>query len=149
LSSKGQGILYSFGPLSVRQIGKHMDVVWSSATFEQQHTFQNVLALDSTTPYLVFVGMKSDIDIANCIVFAVASFSDWKSGRVTLDALGPQVVVFRTEGVPLYNRTDSAQLCIGNVSHSANAAVAWVRLFDYEMLSVDIERDVDDAWERV
>lgn len=149
LSSKGQGILYSFGPLSVRLIGKHVDIVWSSATFEQQHTFQNVLALDSTTPYLVFVGMKSDTDIPNCIVFAVASFSDWKSGRVTLDSLGPQVVVFRTDGAPLYNITDSVQLCIGNVSHSANAAVAWVRIFDYELLSVDVERDVDDAWERV
>lgn len=150
LSSKGQGILYSFGPLSVRQIGKHMDIVWTSATFERQYTFQNVLALDSTTPYLVFVGIKSDTDTPNCIVFAVASFSDWKSGRVTLDSLGPQVVVFRTEGgTPLYNLTDSVQLCIGNVSHSANAAVAWVRIFDYELLSVDVERDVDDSWERV
>jgi len=150
LSSKGQGILYSFGPLSVRLIGKHVDIVWASATFEQQYTFQNVLALDSTTPYLVFVGMKSDIDTANCIVFAVASFSDWKSGRVTLNSLGPQVVVFRTENMAsLYNLTDSVQLCIGNVTHSANAAVAWVRIFDYELLSKDIERDVDDAWERV
>ena len=176
LSSSGQGVLYSFGPLTVNTIGKHINIQWSSATFQTKYTFENVLALDTITPYLVFVGMKSDLDTIdpNRILVAVGSFSDWKAGRVSLEIkpseftkktekingvrglkesdiqLGHQSMTHMTKNLsPLYNTSDSAQLCIGNASHAANAAIIRLRVFDYELETMDVIRETMDSWERL
>jgi hypothetical protein len=152
LSASGQGILFTFGPLSVVVVGKHVRFQWTSATLDVQHTFENVLALDSNTPYLASVNMRSDLEniFPNRITFYIASFTDWRSGRVTTEKFGNQGATFITaKQSALYSETDSAQLCIGNAVHSANAAVAWIRIFDYEHTSVDAVRDTLNSWERV
>jgi len=151
LSSSGQGVLLNFGPCMVSLVGKILRIQWTSATLEKSHSFENILDLDSSTPYLLCIGMKSDLETIspNRLVFAVASISDWISGRVGFEVIGPNIVSFITDNFnPLYNISDSFQLCIGDVTHSANAAIAWVRFFDYEMESVDIVRDCTNSWER-
>ena len=102
--------------------------------------------------YLLSIGMKSDLESIspNRLVFALAPFSEWISGRVSFEVIGPSVISFITDDFnPLYNRSDSFQLCIGDVTHSANAAIAWIRFFDYELESVDIVRDCTNSWERI
>jgi len=151
LCSSGQGVLLNFGPCMVSLIGKHLRIQWTSATLEKSHTFENIIELDSSTPYLLCIGMKSDMETIspNRLVIGVASLSDWISGRVRFEVIGPSVISFITEQFnPLYNISDTFQLCIGDVTHSANAALAWVRFFDYELESVDIVRDCTNSWER-
>lgn len=176
LSASGQGILYTFGPLTVNIIGKHVNIQWNSPTLVMKHTFEHVLSLDTATPYLLCVGMKSDLETIdpNRILIAVGSFSDWNAGRVSLEIkpsefskkaeklngirdlkesdiqLGHQSMTHITKNFsPLYNTSDSAQLCIGNATHAANAAIIRLRVFDYELETIDVIRESRNSWERI
>jgi hypothetical protein len=114
-----------------------------------RHTFRGLINADSTTPYLAVVGMRSDLDgiYPNRVTCYIASFQDWSSGRITTEKFDVQGVTFATHDLrTVYNTTDSAVLVIGHDTIACNAAVAWVRLFDYEMESNDVVRDVRRAW---
>jgi hypothetical protein len=98
---------------------------------------------------LAVVGMRSDLEniYPNRVTFYIGSFEDWSSGRITTEKFDVQGVTFSTRDLgTIYNTTDSAVLTIGHVSVACNAAVAWVRLFDYEMESDDVVRDVRRTW---
>ena len=150
LAFPGNGILYKFGPLTIIVSGVRITFKWSSATLEAEHTFSG-LVLDGTTPYLACIGMRSDLEniYPNRLTFYCASFDDWQSGRVTTEKFEEKGKTFTTKDLaPIYNISDSAQLCFGDSLQAANVAVAWFRIFDYELTSVDVVRDVKNVWER-
>jgi hypothetical protein len=149
VAAAGKGVLFTFGPLSVSLVGTNMEYKWSSASLDVRHTFRGLINADSSTPYLAVVGMRSDLDgiYPNRVTFYIASFEDWSSGRITTEKFDVQGVTFATRDLgTVYNTTDSAVLTIGHDTIACNAAVAWVRLFDYEMESNDVVRDVRRMW---
>ena len=149
VAAAGKGVLVTFGPLSVSLVGATMEFKWSSASLDVKHSFRGLINTDSTTPYLAVVGLRSDLDgiYPNRVTFYIASFSDWSSGRITTEKFDVQGVTFATRDLgTVYNKTDSAVLTIGHDTIACNAAVAWLRLFDYEMESDDVVRDVRRAW---
>jgi len=149
VAAAGKGVLFTFGPLSVSIVGTSMEFKWSSAVLEVKHIFRGLINSDSSTPYLAVVGMRSDLDgiYPNRVTFYIASFEDWSSGRITTEKFDVQGVTFATRDMKtVYNTTDSAVLSIGHDTIACNAAVAWIRLFDYEMESNDVVRDVRRMW---
>jgi len=149
VASVGKGVLFSFGPLIVRLLGTNIQFTWSSSTLEANHTFKGLINLDESTPYLAVVGMRSDLDgiYPNRLTFYIASFEDWNSGRVTTEKFGMQGATFTTKGFnTIYNTTESAMLVFGHDTSSCNAAIAWLRIFDYEMTSLDVIKDVRNSW---
>jgi hypothetical protein len=149
VAAAGKGVLFTFGPLSVSLVGTNMEYKWSSASLDVRHTFRGLINADSSTPYLAVIGMRSDLDgiYPNRVTFYIASFEDWTSGRITTEKFDVQGVTFTTRDLgTVYNTTDSAILTIGHDTIACNAAVAWVRLFDYEMESDDVVRDVRRLW---
>jgi hypothetical protein len=149
VAAAGKGVLFTFGPLSVSLVGTNMEYKWSSASLDVRHTFRGLINADSSTPYLAVIGMRSDLDgiYPNRVTFYIASFEDWTSGRITTEKFDIQGVTFTTRDLgTVYNTTDSAVLTIGHDTIACNAAVAWVRLFDYEMESDDVVRDVRRLW---
>jgi hypothetical protein len=148
-SAVGKGILLNFGPLTISIVGTNIEFKWSSASLDVKHVFRGLINTDSSTPYLAVVGMRSDLDgiFPNRVTFYIASFEDWSSGRITTEKFDVQGATFRTKNLEtIYNTSDSAILTIGHDTLACNVAVAWVRLFDYEMESVDVVRDVRRAW---
>jgi hypothetical protein len=149
VAAPGKGILLSFGPLTISLVGNNMEFSWTSASLEVKHVFRGLIRADSSTPYLAVVGMRSDLEniYPNRVTFYIASFEDWSSGRITTEKFDVQGVTFATRDLQtIYNTTDSAILTLGHVNVACNAAVAWVRLFDYEMESDNVVRDVRQAW---
>ena len=149
VAAAGKGVLLSFGPLGINIVGTNIEFTWSSASLDVKHVFRGLIKADSSTPYLAVVGMRSDLEniYPNRVTFYIASFEDWSSGRITTEKFDVQGVTFATRDLQtIYNTTDSAILTIGHVSVACNAAVAWVRLFDYEMESDDVVRDVRRTW---
>lgn len=150
LAFPGNGILCRFGPLTISVSGVRITFKWSTATLEVENTIGGLI-LDGTTPYLACVAMRSDLENINPnrITFYCATFDEWQSGRVTIEKLEEKYKSFTTERFsPIYNTTDSAQLSFGDTLQSANVALAWFRIFDYELTSVDVVRDSRNAWER-
>lgn len=149
VASVGKGVLFSFGPLTVRLLGTSIQCSWISSTLEINHTFKGLINLDSSTPYLVVAGMKSDLDgiYPNRLTFYIGSFEDWNAGRITTEKFGMQGATWTTKDFStIYNTSDYVSLVIGHDTSACNAAVAWVRLFDYEMTSLDIIKDVRNNW---
>jgi hypothetical protein len=149
VAAAGKGVLFTFGPLSVSLVGTNIEYKWSSASLDVRHTFRGLINADSSTPYLAVVGMRSDLDgiYPNRVTFYIASFEDWSSGRITIEKFDVQGVTFITRNLgTVYNTSDSAVLTIGHDTIACNAAVAWIRLFDYEMESNDVVRDVRRMW---
>jgi hypothetical protein len=142
LASSGQGVLYSFGPLKVNLIGKHIEFKWNSATLDASHTFENIIELDATTFYLAVVQMQSDLEniYPNRVTFYIASFSYWIADRQNKSTFSTN----KMESI--YNISDSAQLILGDSINSCNAAISWIRLFDYELTHSDIIRDLNNYW---
>jgi hypothetical protein len=149
VASVGKGILFSFGPLIVRLLGTSIQFTWSTVTLEVNHNFKGLINLDGSTPYLAVIGMKSDLDgiYPNRLTVYIGSFEDWNAGRVTIEKLGMQGATFTTKDFSaIYNTSDSVGLTIGHDTSACNAAVAWIRVFDYEMTSPDVVRDVRNLW---
>ena len=149
VAAMGKGVLFTFGPLSVSLVGTNIEFKWSSGTLDVRHVFRGLINVNSSTPYLAVVGMRSDLDgiYPNRVTFYIASFEDWSSGRITTEKFDVQGVTFATRDLgTVYNTTDSAVLVIGHDTIACDAAVAWIRLFDYEMESNDVVRDVRRVW---
>jgi hypothetical protein len=149
VAAPGKGVLFSFGPLMVNIVGTNIEFKWSSASLDVKYVFRGLINADSSTPYLAVVGMRSDLDgiYPNRISFYIASFEDWSSGRITTEKFDSQGVTFTTKNFEtIYNTTDSAILTIGHDTVACNVAVAWIRVFDYEMESDDVVRDVRSTW---
>ena len=149
VASVGNGVLFSFGPLTVRLLGTGIQCSWTSSTLEINHTFKGLINLDGSTPYLMAVGMKSDLDgiYPNRLTFYIGTFEDWNAGRLTIEKFGMQGATWTAKNFnTIYNTSDYISLVIGHDTSACNAAVAWIRIFDYEMTSLDVIKDVRNSW---
>lgn len=146
-------ILCKLGNLTISLQGSSIIFTYQSATLKMSKAFNNVIKTDNQTPHLAVVNLRSDYDgqYPNRITVAIGTFEDWKAGRVTMTNFSGQTYSQSTEGNnPIFNPSDFSQLSIGdqNGQQSANATVTWARLFDYELDTNDVVRDVNNAWER-
>lgn len=143
-----KGILCSIGPFAAAIDGDKLTFSWSGSTLNVKDSLGGLIA-DSSTPHVLVVNMRSDFNgkYPNRLSIGVATCEDWKSGRVTFGAGQSQVKTFTTQGnQPLYAPGDAFPLALGNPSGSADVAIAWLRLFDYELDTNDIIRDCKNSW---
>lgn len=147
-----QRVLVSFGPLKISVAGKNLLFEYNSATLNARKLCGNVLTTDGKTPHYIYVNLRSDYESTypNRITFAVGRTQQWLSGSITRADGNNNVATFTTtNNSPLFNTTDSAQLILGDINRvmSAEAQVAFVRLFDYEVDDRDILRDIKNEWQ--
>lgn len=152
LAGQGQGskTLLSLGPLTITINGRDATFSWSSATLTASHTFNGLVS--SGVPNYIVVNMRSDFEsrYPNRVTFAIGSYSMWKNGTINIQSTGPNVNSFTTSNnAALYNKTDSAELVLGEKSRtkSAEIGIGSIRLFDYELDTNDILRDINNEWQ--
>jgi hypothetical protein len=96
--------------------------------------------------------MRSDFDsrYPNRLTLAVGTHQAWLSGAISLGVLGNNVQSFTTAGnQPLFNKSDSMQVQIGDKNRIITAAMqlGFLRFFDYELDTRDILRDLKSDWQ--
>lgn len=143
-------LVLKLGPLSVYTFGTDCVVRWNSATLNVEKTFAGVLMAGQE--YYLAVNMKSDRNgrYPNRIKFAIGKTSDWNAGLVSLENLSNNSTSYSTsDNSAVFNVSDSAELVLGDKggNNTADIAVAFVRLFDYELVDTDCRRDMTNAWE--
>lgn len=150
--------LLSFGNLFVDIVptGSTFSLVfrWVSATLNMGQSGVSVEGLPLNTPILMYVNMRSDFEgrFPNRVTFAAAPIQAFAAGNVNLSLTNASMKSVTTTGnAPLFNKTDSATLSIGNTSAppGLNMSVGWIHLFDYELDAGDVARDAKNAWIRV
>jgi hypothetical protein len=147
-----QRVLLSFGPLKISLAGKSLLFEYTSATINARKLCGNVLTTDGQTPHYIYVNLRSDYEstFPNRITFGVARTQQWLSGAITRADGNENVASFTTtNNSPLFNRTDAAQIILGDLNRvmSAEAQIGFVRLFDYELDEQDIVRDIRNGWQ--
>jgi hypothetical protein len=147
-------VLSNGNTFTVRIQGQDVQFEFRSATLTATHVARNVLVLDGKTAHYVYINMRSDFDaqFPNRLTFAVGSHQAWLNGSISLGVLGNNVQSFTTAGnQPLYSKSDSMQLILGDKNRIITAAmqVGFLRLFDYELDNRDILRDLKNDWQMV
>jgi hypothetical protein len=104
-----------------------------------------------SAPYYFYINMRSDFDgkYPNRLTMAFGLASDFRSGRINVQQEGPSVVSFTTnQNTPLYTQSEAAKLELGDKTgrKTADVSVAYLRLFDYELNSTDVQRDIQNTW---
>jgi hypothetical protein len=146
-------ILFSNGTnLTIRLQGQDVQFEFRSATLTATHVARNVLVLDGKTPHYIYLNMRSDFDsrYPNRLTLAVGTHQAWLSGAISLGVLGNNVQSFTTAGnQPLFNKSDSMQVQIGDKNRIITAAMqlGFLRFFDYELDTRDILRDLKSDWQ--
>jgi hypothetical protein len=143
-------VLVSLGPLVVLINGNSVIFQYTTSTINAVKTCSNVLS--PNTAHYLYVNMRSDYEgqFPNRITFAVGNINGWKNGTITRDSIGQYAATFTTaNNTPLFNTSDSSQLIIGDSARvrSAEAKIASIRLFDYELDDRDILRDIKNEWQ--
>jgi hypothetical protein len=152
-SNATSSILLSNGTtFTIRIVGQDMQFEYMSATLKATHVARNVLVLDGKTAHYLYINMRSDFDshYPNRITFAIAPHQSWLNGSIQLGVLGNAVQSFTTAGnQPLFNKTDSMQLLLGDKNRIITAAmqIGFLRIFDYELDNRDILRDIKNDWQ--
>jgi hypothetical protein len=148
-ASTGARTLLSLGPLTITMNGRNVTFSWSSATLTASQTFNGLI---NAGPNYLVVNMRSDFEsrYPNRITFAVGTYSMWKNGTINIQSTSPNVATFTTaNNAALYNKTDSAEFVLGEKSRTktAEVGIGSIRLFDYELDTDDILRDIKNEWQ--
>jgi hypothetical protein len=147
------GVFLNLGPFtaSINTTGNdnNLNFSWDSATLRTNGVLRGTITADDSTLHYLQVNMRSDYKsmFPNRFTIAVGTAADWKAGRVAPGSKG-NASYTTTQNQPLYSSSDSFPLVLGdkNVGVSADAAVYFARLFDYELDQNDSIRDIDNAW---
>jgi hypothetical protein len=96
--------------------------------------------------------MRSDYQrkFPNRITIAVGTFSDFLTGNVNVQLMGNNVASFTSRNDdPLYDpQNDHSKISSGGVGVGPkDARVKNIRFFDYELLTDQIVRDINEKWE--
>jgi hypothetical protein len=143
-------ILLNLGRLTVSINGSQLNLTHSTIA---GGSYQMPLTVfDGKTPYYFVCNMRSDFTkmYPNRITFAFGSVSDWKSGRVVFGQSGPNGASWATtDNSPIVSPTSGDKLNLGdpNGVNTADANIYFARLFDYEMDTKDILRDINNTWQ--
>lgn len=148
-----EGIFLNLGPftasLNTRSGTNALNFSWDSATLRINGSIKGCITADDSTPHYLQVNMRSDYrsTYPNRFSLAVGTVADWKAGRV-VPGSDCHVTYTTTQNQPLYSSNDAFPLVIGdkNAGITADAAVFFARLFDYELNLSDSVRDIDNAW---
>lgn len=153
-STTGFILLQIGDALTVRLLGKDVLVTLNTATLPNvQKRFTNVIDNTNSQPNYFFINCKRDggqtQSFPNRITFAVGTSAAFKSGSITVEIQSNNVASFTTSGSqPIFTATDSAQMSLGDKTavSSAICTVGALRLFDYEMTTSDVLRDINNVW---
>jgi hypothetical protein len=148
-------ILFQIGDaITVRLLGKDVLVNINTATLTNVNKrFTNVIDNTNSQPNYLFINCKRDggqtQGYPNRITIAVGQASVFRSGNVNIEIQGTNVTSYTTSGSqPVFTATDSAEFSLGDKTavSSAICTIGALRVFDYEMLTSDIQRDIANEW---
>jgi hypothetical protein len=146
INSLTNGMILELGPLTVSVQNGQVRVRWNSATLSVVKEFPATVGA-----YYLVVNMRSDYNgtFPNRLTIAFGLATQFVSGSINIQQIGSQVVTYTTtNNSPLYNKQDSAKLYLGdkNTGNTADVSFAYVRVFDYELINVNLIRDIQNAW---
>jgi hypothetical protein len=148
-------LLFKLGDaITVRILGKDVIVNVNTATLPNvTKRFTNVIDNTNTIPNYLFINCKRDSGqtqgYPNRITIAVGTMFAFLSGNISVETPGNNMATYTTVGnQPVFTATDSAELSLGDRSavSSAICTIGSVRLFDYQMDTNDIQRDIKNEW---
>lgn len=110
-----------------------------------------ISVFDGKTPHYFVLNIRSDLNnqYPNRITFQFGAVSDWKSGRISFGQGGNSGSTASTvNNIPVASPTGGEKLVLGDLqgNNSADATVAFLRMFDYELDNKDILRDINNSW---
>ncbi len=140
--------------ITVRLLGKDVIVNINTATLPNvTKRFTNVIDNTNTIPNYLFINCKRDggqtQGYPNRITIAVGNMAAFITGSISVETPGNNMATYTTVGnQPVFTATDSAELFLGdkNAVSSAICTIGSVRLFDYQMETSDIQRDIKNEW---
>lgn len=148
LQSLTDGAILRFGPIEFGIQNRMAMCSYSSGSLKvkQSWPIQTI-----NVPYYFSINMRSDFDgkYPNRLTMSLGLASDFKTGRINVQQEGSNVVSFTTtKNAPLYAQSDAAKIELGDKTarSSADVSIAYLRLFDYEMNSTDVQRDIQNTW---
>lgn len=147
-------LLFKLGDaITVRLLGRNVIVSINTATLTATKVFENVIDNTNTIPNYLFINCKRDggqtQGYPNRITIAVGTYIAFFTGSISIETPGNNMATYTTVGnQPVFTATDSAELSLGdkNAVSSAICTIGSVRLFDYQMDSSDIQRDIKNEW---
>jgi hypothetical protein len=147
------GIFLNLGPVtaSINTTGNenNLNFSWDSATLRTNGVLKGTITADDKTLHYLQINMRSEYRtiFPNRFTIAVGTAADWKAGRIIPGSKG-HASFTTSQNQPLYASNDAFPLVLGdkNAGVTADAAISFVRLFDYELDQTDSIRDMDNAW---
>ena len=148
INSMADGAVLRFGPIEFGIQNRMAICSYSSGSLKVRKAWQ---IQASTDPYYFYINMRSEFDgkYPNRLTMAFGPASDFKTGRINVQQESPIVTSFTTtQNTPLYSQSDAGKVELGDKTArlTADVSVGYLRLFDYEMNSTDVQRDVQNAW---
>lgn len=148
INSMADGAILRFGPIEFGIQNRMAICSFQSGSLKVRKAWQ---VQASTTPYYFYINMRSEYNgkYPNRLTMAFGQAADFKAGRINVQQEGPTVVSFTTtQNAPLYAQSDAAKVELGDKTarKTADVSVGYLRLFDYEMNSTDVQRDIQNAW---
>lgn len=148
LNSMADGAILRYGPIEFGVQNRMAICSISSGALKVRHAWP---IQAGSTPYYLYLNMRSDYNgkYPNRLTMAFGLISDFTSGRINVQQEGPSVVSFTTnQNTPLYTQSEAAKLELGDKTGrmTADVSVAYLRLFDYELNSTDVQRDIRNTW---
>jgi hypothetical protein len=142
------GAILRYGPIEFGIQNRMAICSISSGALKVRHAWP---VQAGSAPYYFYINMRSDFDgkYPNRLTMAFGLASDFRSGRINVQQEGPSVVSFTTnQNTPLYTQSEAAKLELGDKTgrKTADVSVAYLRLFDYELNSTDVQRDIQNTW---
>ncbi len=139
--------------LTVRLLGRNVIVSLATATLTVTKIFENVINNTNSVPNYLFINCKRDSgqnqDYPNRITFAVGTMAAFYSGNISIETAGNNMATYTTTGnQPVFTASDSAELSLGDSSgvSSAICTIGSLRMFDYQMETSDVQRDIANQW---
>jgi hypothetical protein len=127
----------------------NLNFSWASATLAVNGVLQGCITADDSTLNYLQVNMRSEYrtTFPNRFTIQCGTAADWKAGRVIPGSKGHGSYT-TNQNQPLYSSNDSFPLIVGDKNGllSADVALYYIRIFDYEMDQTDAVRDIDNAW---
>jgi hypothetical protein len=142
-NSNTNGILLTFGPLTIRTEGSNVNFYWNSASLNVSYSCTNVCPPNSDKACYIMVNMRSLYDNTYPTVlglYAGMFGSMNKSSIITYTTNNNQ---------PLYNSTDSSSIVLGdkNMNASSSVDIGSLRLYDYELFPEEVAIDQANTWQ--
>jgi hypothetical protein len=148
LHSLADGAILRFGPIEFGIQNRMAICSYSSGSLKVKKAWP---IQTTNAAYYFYVNMRSEFEgkYPNRLTMAFGLASDFRTGRINVQQEGQSVASFTTtQNAPLYAQSDAAKVELGDKTArlTADVSVGYLRLFDYEMNSNDVQRDIQNAW---